>query len=129
MRQTVATAAIFALFIMGVVIGAFGMHLVETHRMPWHGQGHAMPRQHHGPPHMLQGIEDELDLTAEQHEAIAVIIQEGHERASALRMEIAPRVQEEMAATHQRILQVLNPEQRRKLQELRPLRHRRGPRR
>lgn len=125
MRQTAATAAMIALFVMGVIIGAFGMHLVETHRMPWHGAGHAMPRQHHGPPHMLQGIEDELDLTADQQEAIAAILQEGHERASQLRREISPRVQEEMAATHQRILQVLNPEQRRRLKELRPLRHRR----
>ncbi len=127
MRQATSMAAVIALFLMGVLIGAFGMHLVEAHRMPWtpHGHGAGPRADEHDPPHILQGIMDELQLSPDQRDRIHDILRQGRQRAAEMRREVRPRVEEEMARTHEQILEVLTPSQRRHLEELRPHLHRR----
>ena len=82
MRHSVAIISVFALFLMGIVIGAFGMHLFASHHMPWHPRGMThRPGQMGPPPHVLEGLMDELDLTADQRERIRSLLAEGRRKA------------------------------------------------
>jgi Spy/CpxP family protein refolding chaperone len=135
MRRAAATLSILALFLMGMVIGAFGMHLLERHHLPWHGAG---GRPIHGPgmggsgpphfpPHFMEGLEDQMDLTPEQSEQVHRILEHGRLQAEALRHDVAPRVHAQMEETHRQIMEILTPGQRRHLEELMPRRRQSPP--
>lgn len=121
MRHSVAIISVFALFLMGIVIGAFGMHLVASHHMPWHPRGMMhRPGPMGPPPHVLEGLMEELDLSADQRERVRILLAEGHRKAEALRREVSPQVRAQMEETHRQILEVLTPEQRRQVEHLHP---------
>ena len=126
MRRTAATLAVVALFLMGVAIGGFGIHLLEKHHLPWHGAGHGRELHTEGPPHFMDGIEEQLALTAEQTERVHRIIADSHRQAQSLRHDLAPQVHAQMEEAHRQILEILTPDQRRHLEQLMP-HHRRSP--
>jgi len=124
MRQAVAIVSVSALFLMGIVIGAFGMHLFESHHGPWHPRGPESHLRMPGPPQFLEGLMDELDLSSQQRKQVQAILEDGRRKAEALRNQVSPQVHEQMLETHARLLEVLTPEQRRKVEEMHPrLRH------
>jgi len=131
MGRAAATFSVLALFLMGVVIGAMGSHLLERHRLPWHGpgpgMGMGMGMGAPGPPHFMEGIEEQLDLSPEQSRRVHEILTQGRHQAEALRHEVAPRVHAQMEGTHRQILEVLTPAQRRRLEELMPRRRQPPP--
>ena len=66
----------------------------------------------------------QLDLTGEQKQRGAEIIEESHREARELHQEILPRVAAQLEQTRQRIMEVLTPEQRERFEEFHR-RHRR----
>ncbi len=64
-------------------------------------------------------MERELDLTADQRDAIREILADSMRRGGEMRRELRPRVEELMHQTSDRIAAVLTPEQRRRYEELR----------
>lgn len=133
MRRTAATISVLALFLMGMVIGAFGMHLFERHRLPWHGPVHGMGMgmgrsgPPHFPPHFMEGIEEQLELTPEQSDQMHRIIAHGRLQAETLRHDVAPQVHAQMQETHRQIMEILTPDQRRHLEQLMPRRRQPPP--
>ncbi len=116
MSRSSAILVVAALFLSGVAIGALGMHLYY-----WQQLGERRPG---GPPQspspMLMGwMERELDLTAEQREAIREILADSMRRGGEMRSELRPRVEELVRETSDRIAEVLTEDQRRRYEELR----------
>jgi Spy/CpxP family protein refolding chaperone len=123
MKKSLAFVAVLGLFLLGVVIGALGMHLVQVNRF--------MPRPDrfmadgvHGPV-FFERLESRLDLTAEQSRQIGEILQDAREEGRAMHEEMLPRVHGLIEATQESIREVLTPEQREKFDQILQ-RHRRS---
>jgi Spy/CpxP family protein refolding chaperone len=69
-------------------------------------------------PEFLKRLDRQLDLTPEQHDQIAKIMKESHERTTPLWEKIAPQMSDELKKVREEIRQVLTPEQRKKWGEL-----------
>jgi Spy/CpxP family protein refolding chaperone len=122
MNKSIAFVAVLGLFILGILIGALGMHLVYAQRFPAppdRPDGNGM----HG-RFFFDRLERHLDLSAEQQERIGQIMLESRETGEAMHEEMLPRVQELMDGTRESIMEVLTPEQRQKFERL-MRRHRR----
>ena len=108
-----ALVSVFALLLAGISIGALGMHLYQEHtwggpRGPFAGPGRPFARY----------LESRLELTPEQRKKIAAIRRESWRESESLRRELRPRIEMQMKATQEKVLAVLTPEQREKLQKL-----------
>lgn len=114
MNKTVAILAVCALFISGVVIGALGMHLFYVQRLMRPGEPPAMTGR------LLTGyLTRELDLTVEQQAEIREILGASRRQGAQLRQRMRPEVEELMGQTREAIEEILTPEQRQKLDEMR----------
>ena len=124
MKRSLAFVYVVGLFLLGIVIGGMAMHLHYASRFPPPGS-HGPGMRHGEPMHSFSGrLERQLDLTAEQKRQIDEIVALSRTEGSALHEEMLPRVREHMRRTHDRILEVLTPEQRERFEEL-SSRHRR----
>lgn len=108
-----ALVSVFALFLAGISIGALGMHLYQERserdeRGPFAGPGRPFARR----------LEMRLDLTQEQRDKIATIRRESWRESESLRRELRPRIEKQMEATRERVLAVLTPAQRERLEKL-----------
>jgi Spy/CpxP family protein refolding chaperone len=135
MKRSIAFLYVAGLFLLGILIGALATHLWYAQRpshRPFGPRGGMRPPAHEmrrGPGHrpgpfFLERIGRQLDLSPEQEQRIAEIIEESHREAGALHEEILPRVEAQLEQTRQRILEVLTPEQRERFEEFHR-RHRR----
>lgn len=104
--------AFLLVFIAGVTTGG----LLSTHHIK---------RRFLGPPHsgdvsgrMREHLKRALDLTPEQAEKIAPIVDATSARLEAIRVETAERVRRVMEESKREIAPQLTPEQQKKLQEL-----------
>jgi len=122
MNKSIAFVAVLGLFILGILIGALGMHLVYAHRFP------APPERPeeagmHGRAFFAR-LDRHLELNADQRERIGQIMLESREAGEEMHEEMLPRVHELMDSTRASILEVLTPAQRQKFERL-MRRHRR----
>ena len=122
MNKAIAFVAVLGLFILGILIGALGMHLIYSQRFP-HPPDPDMGEGMHG-RFFFARLERHLDLSEEQKEQIGQIMMESREAGRAMHEEMLPRVHELMDETRESIIEVLTPEQRRKFARL-MARHRR----
>jgi Spy/CpxP family protein refolding chaperone len=114
MKRSLALVSVAGLFLLGIVIGALGMHLYDAR--------HPFP----GPPPpggarmglRTERLDELLDLTPEQKARIDEIRRESRAEGEALHAEMLPRVREHLERTRKRIAEVLTPEQRAKFDEL-----------
>ena len=110
MSRLAALAVVFALFVVGVCVGALGMHLFEAHRV-----------DDPGPPggeRFNERLERELILTDAQRRSIDEIVQRSRREGDALHREMLPRVRKHMLETREAIRDVLSPEQQVRFDEL-----------
>ena len=116
MNKSIAFIAVLGLFILGILIGARGMHLVYVQRFPQFPErpaGDAM----HGPAFFAR-LERHLDLSADQKERIGQIMRDSRQAGKAMHEEMLPRVHELMDNTRGSIMDVLTPEQRQEFERL-----------
>ena len=119
MKRWIAVLLVFVLFVVGVAVGALGMHLFDASALHRAARGVAPdPRGFAG------RLERALDLSVEQRERIDEILMNSHIEADALHQELLPRVREHMDRTREKIRVVLTPEQQAAFDELEQ-RHRR----
>ena len=117
MNRIAALSAVFGLFIVGVLVGVIGTHLWQGHA-PWR-PGVLSPRGplgHEGP--FVEHLEQRLGLTDEQKEEVETILAESRIEADALRNKVLPEVRAHMEGTHERLVEVLTPEQREEFEKL-----------
>lgn len=114
MKKPVALVAMAALFLIGALAGALATHLYYARQLQRPGGPPAMAAER-----FAMRLERQLELTAEQKQRIDEIIRESHEESRALREQLSPEVRAHMERTHERILEILTPEQREKFEEVR----------
>ena len=115
MRRITAIAAVGALFMTGVLVGALATHLYYAQRVV----------RPHSPPMAMAGrvfsrqLERSLDLSPSQTEQVREILRRSHDEAARLRRETFPRVRQIMEDAAAEIEAVLDEEQRERFRELR----------
>ena len=122
MKRSLAFVYVLGLFLLGIVIGALGMHLYEGGRPARHfGRGEGGSGGPAGG--FLDRIEHELGLSSDQLERIEEIFLSGRDEAEALRRQVGeqvrPMIEEHMQRKHEEIAAVLTPEQQEKFEQLR----------
>lgn len=130
MKRSIAIVYVAGLFLLGIVIGALGMHLVNMH---------AFDRPLGGPPvRDMSGsggsssrgvrfdmVAEQLELTGEQRETVQEILADSRRQAEGMHEEMLPKVRELVDRTRERIDEVLTQEQRERLAGM-EARHRGG---
>lgn len=124
MKRPTAMAAVFGLFLAGVVSGLLGAHLFYAQHLqepkgPLWFMGH--------PP--LRHLAEDLELTPEQWRQVEEILRDSRQRGEDIRREIRPQLHQLMEETHERLVGLLTPEQQEKFESLRFHRHYQGERR
>jgi Spy/CpxP family protein refolding chaperone len=69
-------------------------------------------------PEFLKRMDRQLDLTPEQHDAIARIMKDSQDRTIPIWEKVAPQMNDELKRVRDEIRQVLTPEQRKRWTEL-----------
>ena len=109
-------AALVVVFLAGIATGLFAGAMHARHVFAGRHGGFIGQR-------MREHLRRELQLTPEQYEKIAPILDQTSTRLDAIREETGRRVGEAMNDSHQQIIPLLTPEQREKLDRMRE-RHR-----
>ena len=104
-----AGALLTATLVVGILVGAGGMMLVGPH--PPFGRP---PR----PPAFADFLSDKLDLTPTQHDSLLAILDRHAGVMDSLWKDFGPRFQADERATRSEIAAQLNPDQRRKFEEM-----------
>ncbi len=119
MKQTSAMVSVVGVFLIGILVGALGMHLYHAEKAglrPGDGPGPDFRRQ--GGMIFAQRLNRLLELTDEQREEIEAIRHESRFHSEEMRREMEPVVRQQMEETRHRIMEVLTPEQQKRLQQL-----------
>lgn len=78
----------------------------------------AMPLVGMQRPEFLRRLDRQLDLTPQQHDDIARIIKESHQRTQRIWQQIAPEMTDELKRVREDIRLVLTPEQRKRWNQM-----------
>jgi len=106
-RRSTAIAAVVAIFLVGVLVGALGSHAFFLHRSHQPGRFSGW-----GTRLVAADLKHRLDLTPAQETQIDRILSESRTEAVALHREVLPRMLALLDRTHARISVVLTPAQR-----------------
>lgn len=107
-----AIVFLFAIFLLGVVVGALGERLVEQ-RWRW---GHRSWREQRAK--VVERFTKELALSTDQRDRFARILDETGDRYRKLSEQVRPQYEEIRQSARQRIRAILSPEQRAKFEEI-----------
>jgi Spy/CpxP family protein refolding chaperone len=118
LKRGLALVSVTAIFVIGALVGALGMHLYYAHEFRHTGMLSAL-----GTRWIAADLSRRLDLTDPQRTQIDEILSDARREAREVRATLMPRISELMARTHQRIAQVLTPEQRVKFEQYHQERH------
>ena len=115
-------------FVAGALIGFAGGRVYSIFHGPMRGRGPEFMRGR-----IVSHLHRELNLTSQQHDQIAQIMDRHHKRMQEISGGIQPQMRQEIDAANREIEALLTPEQRKKFQTMRmrmdrfaPHRSRRG---
>ena len=127
-KVILATVIIFG---TGVLTGGFVTQRAFRDRPAAHDrharQPDLVPTPHFVRREFLQQMDRHLDLTPQQYERIAKILQDSQERTRIIVGLVSPEIQEELREVRKEIRAELDPEQRKKFEEMQHLMKRRPP--
>jgi len=116
-----ALVVVTALLLVGIGAGALATHLFYAKKMSRPAQG---PLWFMGPP-PLRHLEDDLQLSSDQRSRIREILRESRREGERIRQQTRPEIDALLRDTHERIQEVLTPDQREAFEEMPLRRHRR----
>ena len=124
MRRPVALLSIACVFLVGILVGALGTHLLYVRSFPRPDElpRGGRPGLRGGPavgPRFAERLERQLGLSEEQRREIDEILRESRKESNGLHDEMLPRIRAQVERTRQRIFEVLTPEQREEFERLR----------
>lgn len=123
-KVILATVIIFA---TGVITGALVVNRVQRPERPQplvqrpRPQNDFMPNPWFVRREFLQRMDHHLDLSREQYDRIAKILQDSQERTRVIVGRVGPEIQEELRHVRREIRTQLNPDQSKKFEELQHL--------
>ena len=105
---------VILIFVLGIAIGSVGTYTVR-----WHVQA-ARPQQQGGrnPANTITRLTRELNLTPEQQTQIETILNDVRARYADIHKQVDPQYERARDEGHDRIRQLLTPEQRTKFEDL-----------
>lgn len=113
--RTTAALLIVGALVAGIVLGVAGDHvyLLRAHRLlpSSRVQGFMAKR-------LVERLDDELHLTAQQKTAVTQIVERHRARINAIVASTRPQIRQEVDATNGEIEKVLNPDQIAKFREI-----------
>ena len=109
--RTTATLLVLAALIVGALIGVAGDHLFLIHR-------HELMRREFAPHRIVDRLDRELHLTAQQKSEIQRILDTHHQRMDAIMSNVRPQMRQEIEASNTEIEKILTPQQRVQFQHL-----------
>ena len=119
MKQAAAMVSVVGVFLIGILVGALGMHLYDAKKVTWRPGGDpGREIRRPGGEIFAQRLGRFLELSDEQRDEIESIRHESRIRAEEMRREMAPVVREQMEEARRRIMEVLTPEQQDRLEQL-----------
>ena len=116
MKKGKMWAGIIAVFLTGLVIGFLVSRLYIQYEFMSRIERFKRDDGRHITNIILKELDDKLDLSAEQHEAIRPILEEGHRQLKKIRKEMGPRLHEIMDTIKARIKENLTTEQQEKFE-------------
>lgn len=111
MKRALSLAVMAAVLLLGMVLGALGVVVV-------HHDVFSKIWSHHHENLEETDLEQILDLTPDQRREVERILQESEAEVQAIHQELLPRVEAHLRHTHERLLAVLDPEQRKRFDQL-----------
>jgi hypothetical protein len=112
MKPALSLVAVAALLLLGIAIGVLGVFVVhhdDLRRAFW---------RHHDERLVAEDLIEVLELTPEQALEAEHILQDSEAEVRTIHESVLPLVQEHLERTHARLLEVLDPEQRARLEQL-----------
>jgi len=109
-----AALLVFAVFVLGIALGALGMYQVSSRVLAARPQASLA----HNPAGTLAIFTKGLDLTPDQQKQVEAIFNETRARYAALHQRLDPEYEQVRQQGRDKIRQILTPEQRPKLEEL-----------
>ena len=133
LKVILATLVIFS---AGVITGAFAVRLALVTPPPQGAQAGpatqgprlVVPNTPFNRPDFLERMTREVGLRAEQRERVEQILRDSHKRTEPFVREFTPKVRAEVQLVREHMLQVLDPEQRIRFDELMRARPNQQPR-
>jgi len=113
MSRVGAFAAVFGLFVLGVLTGALAVHLFYAHALAVH-----RPPEWIGRGPLVGALSRRLDLTSQQQDQLREILTDARREGEMLRQRLRPEVEAQMERTRKRIEAILTPEQKREFERL-----------
>lgn len=113
MRRFTATAAVFGLFVTGILVGVVGTHAFYAHHLREPDELVDLGSRWH-----VNRLRDELDLTPEQERRMRDLVAATRQEIRGLREELMPGVRDRIARAHEEFVEILDPAQRRRLDEI-----------
>jgi Spy/CpxP family protein refolding chaperone len=101
-------------FVAGALIGFAGGRVYSIFHGPLRGRGPEFMRGR-----IVSHLDHELNLTSQQHDQIAQIMDRHHKRMMEISGGIQPHMRQEIDAANREIEAVLTPEQRKKFETMR----------
>jgi len=102
---------VLAALIVGALIGVAGDHLFLIHR-------HELLRREFAAHRIVDRLDRELHLTAQQKSQIQRILDTHHQRMHDIMSNVRPRMRQEIEAGNAEIEKILTPQQREQFQHL-----------
>lgn len=99
-----AALLVLAVFVLGITVGALGMYVAGGRTIASNGKGR-------GPERVVEKLNSEVGLTADQQHQILAILEETKGRYNAVYESIRPQTDQIRREGRQRIRTVLSPEQ------------------
>ena len=112
--KALAVITVIVAFAVGIIVGAAGTWAWIIHR---HG-GRGPFFEALGERRIMRHLDHELDLNPQQHDAIAKIIHERHQRIDAIFGGLRPEVRREIEMANAEIEKVLTPAQKAKFEQV-----------
>lgn len=116
MKNAKIIAGILMVFILGLIIGAMGMRLHVKHRFDRFLAAGSPPRIF---PRLMAHLDRELKLDPAQKKAVETITADLSRELFAIRMKLKPEIERTIDAHMDKMNDILNPDQQKRLEKFR----------
>ena len=111
-----AALLVFAVFVLGIALGALGMHVASTQVFGSPRNGANAGKMHKDKAQIVAELTRELTLTAEQQAQFSAILDESRAKYKAINEQVRPQYDQVREQGRDRIRAILTAEQRPKFE-------------
>jgi hypothetical protein len=114
MKSGRAISGVVLVFVLGILCGILGTHLMYKYRIESILSGRAQTREEE----IVNRLDRKLDLDKRQEEQVRTIIHETHEQIKVLRNQLRPQTDALIETAQARISAILTPGQRKRYEQM-----------